>query len=231
MEQDYYKAPEEELSTTDVEENALLKSFDPHIRIFILQGIICVAVIIFCLIIKSFFGEFFAEVKNWYVEKFNENTSINLVLGNDENNGVGGPKIIENSNDLNKFSPPVSGVLTSSYGYRSDPFTGERAFHNGVDIAAKSGTPIKTVCAGKIEISENSRDDYGRYIVINHGGFKTVYAHCKTLIAKVGQQVSAGDVIATVGSTGRSTGPHLHFEVRIGDVRIDPTPFVNLENK
>lgn len=229
MEQDYYKAPEEEVVKQDDEEKVNQESIDPHIRIFILQGIICSLVIIFCLVVKFFFGGFFGEIKTFYTEKFNEDTSPSLVL-NDDTGGVGGPQILEN-NISNQFSPPISGVLTSSYGYRADPFTGNTAIHNGVDIAAESGTPIKAVFNGRVEISEKSGGDYGRYIVVNHGGFKTVYAHCESLFAKVGQQVEAGDVIATVGSTGRSTGPHLHFEIKIGDVRIDPTPFINIENK
>jgi murein DD-endopeptidase MepM/ murein hydrolase activator NlpD len=232
MEKDYYNAPEDESLQKDASPlNSPLK-MDPHIKIFILQGAICIGVILFCFVIKFFFGGFFGEVKEWYFERFNEDTSPSLVLGNNgAESGVGGPEITENSNNLNQFSPPIAGILTSSYGYRLDPFTNEPAIHNGVDIATKSGTPIKAVFNGEVEISENSGGDYGKYIVINHGGFKTLYAHCESLIARVGKNVVAGDVIATVGSTGRATGPHLHFEIKIGDVRIDPTPFINTENK
>lgn len=235
MEQDYFIDPEEdseEEMDEEFEEDKPSEKLDPYIRILVFQGIICIIVIITCLIIKNFFGSFFSDIKAWYDKNFNEDTSVSLVLDDKaENNGAGGPKTIENSNLLKEFSSPISGVLTSSYGYRTDPFTGEPDIHNGVDIAAESGTPIKSALAGVVEEAELSGGDYGRYIVIDHGGFKTFYAHCDSLKADVGEQVMAGDTIATVGSTGRSTGPHLHFEIRIGESKIDPTPFIEIENK
>lgn len=230
MERDYFVDSEEELND-EQDEKVKPKKFDPYIRILIFQGVICVIAIIICLIIKTFFSSLFGDIKTWYDKNFNEDTSVSLVLDDDKTKGAGGPKILENSNVLKEFSPPISGVLTSSYGYRADPFTGEPDIHNGIDIAAKSGTNIKAALSGVIEKAENSSGDYGNYIIINHSGFKTLYAHCDSLLAKVGDKVESGEVIATVGSTGRSTGPHLHFEIRIGDAKIDPTPFINIENK
>jgi len=229
MEQDYLSYDEERNQETS-EIPKKTKKFDPHISIFALQGIICVTVIIACLVIKTFFGNFFSEIKTWYDKNMNEDTDVSLVLGDTAKNGTGGPLEVGEV-DLSKgFVLPVSGVQTSSYGYRSDPFTGEIASHNGIDIAAKKGTEIKAALGGTVEISEKSGGDYGNYIIINHGGFKTLYGHCEKLYAGVGDKVNSGDIIATVGSTGRSTGPHLHFEIRIGDARIDPTPFINIKS-
>ena len=231
MEQDYLNLPKEE-ETEDLNIEKPRKRFDPNAAIFILQGVVCLAVLLACLIIKTFFGGFFAEIKTWYDKNLNEDTDISLVLdGATENTGVGGPLEV-GAFDLSKgFELPVSGTLTSGYGYRIDPFTGKRSFHSGIDIATQNGTPVKAALSGVVELSENSGGDYGNYVIINHGGFKTLYAHCEALNVTKGQYVSSGENIATVGSTGRSTGPHLHFEIRIGDTKIDPTPFINLENK
>lgn len=231
MEQEYLNSPEMEKR----EENSEVyqhKKFDFHMAIFILQGVICVAVLLFCLITKTFFGDFFGEIKTWYDKNLNEDTDVSLVLGNSANsNGVGGPLEVSTTDFSGGFVLPLSGKLTSGYGYRTDPFTGDRSFHSGVDIAAEEGTLIKAALSGVVELSEKSGGDYGNYIIINHGGFKTLYAHCEALNVVKGQSVMAGDCIATVGSTGRSTGPHLHFEIRIGDTKIDPTPLIELENR
>lgn len=231
MEQEYLNLHEEEQVEEYTRENRR-KRFDFHIAIFILQGVICAAVLLFCLITKIFFGDFFGEIKTWYDKNLNEDTDISLVLGNpSEKSGIGGPLEAGDIDLSGGFELPVSGTLTSGYGYRTDPFTGERSVHSGVDIAAEKGTHIKSALAGVVETAKKTGGDYGNYIIINHGGFKTLYAHCEALMVTKGQYVEVGESIATVGSTGRSTGPHLHFEIRIGDTKIDPTPFVILENK
>ncbi|MBQ7108039.1 MAG: M23 family metallopeptidase [Clostridia bacterium] len=230
MEQDYLNLPKEDESE---QKNAQLKRFEPHIAIFILQGVVCVIVLLACLITKTFFGDFFGEIKNFYDENLNEDTSPSLVLESDaEPTGVGGPLEVSAVNISGGFQNPLpSGTLTSGYGYRIDPFTNKTSFHSGLDIAASKGTPIKSALSGVVELSQKSGGDYGNYIIVNHGAFKTLYAHCEKLTVSEGDFVSAGDIIATVGSTGRSTGPHLHFELRIGNGKIDPTPFIKLENK
>ena len=231
MEQEYLNLPEEEQTDIEVEASSR-KKIDFHIAIFILQGIICVAILLFCLITKTFFGDYFGEVKIWYDKNLNENTDISLVLGNSsELSGKGGPLEVGDL-DLSKgFALPVAGKVTSGYGYRTDPFTGKNSFHGGVDVAASKGSFITAALSGVVELAEKSGGDYGNYLIINHGGIKTLYAHCDELKVVVGQKVLSGDVVATVGSTGRSTGPHLHFEIRIGDTKIDPTPLINTENK
>ncbi len=117
---------------------------------------------------------------------------------------------------------PVRGIFTSGFGYRRSPFTRKVSYHDGIDIAAPSGTKILAPADGKVVFSE-MRGGYGRMIELDHGfGIRTRYAHNRRLLVKKGDQVKAGDTIATVGSTGRSTGPHLHYEIRIDGISVDP---------
>lgn len=119
------------------------------------------------------------------------------------------------------FIMPTSGTLTSSYGRR----WGRN--HNGIDVGAKTGTPIYATDNGIIVESEYQSNGYGNIIKIDHqNGFVSYYAHCSRLYAKVGDVVARGDLVATVGNTGRSTGPHLHFEIRYNDVPQNPYKYV-----
>jgi murein DD-endopeptidase MepM/ murein hydrolase activator NlpD len=126
-----------------------------------------------------------------------------------------------------QFSPATrSSMVTSSYGYRRDPFTGRGAFHAGLDFHAGYGAPIHAAAAGVVSFV-GRKSGYGNCVEINHGnGLLTRYAHMSAFRSKVGTKVSAGDVIGLIGSTGRSTGPHLHFEVRINNRAVNPRPFL-----
>lgn len=118
-------------------------------------------------------------------------------------------------------------VVTSEFGNRRDPFTGERRGHTGMDLAVPIGTPVRAALPGVVTVSKYNAGGYGYYVMINHGdGLSTLYGHCSQLLARVGQTVEAGDVIALSGSTGRSTGPHLHFEVRINGERTNPRSYL-----
>lgn len=109
--------------------------------------------------------------------------------------------------------PITWGWLSSRYGYRSDPFTGRRAWHAGVDLAGKDGSDIIAVAAGVVTYA-SERNGYGNLVEIDHGdGLVTRYGHCKSINIQVGDVVQKGQVLAQMGSTGRSTGPHVHFEV------------------
>ncbi len=122
------------------------------------------------------------------------------------------------------FMVPITAKFrwTSPYGWRADPFTGVRSFHTGTDMACPEGTPILAAMSGRISEVGNNRT-YGNYIIINHGnGYQTVYAHMSKAISKKGQWVTQGSKIGLVGSTGYSTGPHLHFMVYKNGNRIDP---------
>lgn len=114
-------------------------------------------------------------------------------------------------------------TLTSGYGWRSDPFSGERAFHSGVDLAAGAGTPILPAMSGVVYRTAQSKE-YGNYLQISHpGGVMTLYAHMEYIFVHAGQQVDLNTVLGTVGSTGNATGPHLHLEVLWNGVRYDPS--------
>lgn len=123
---------------------------------------------------------------------------------------------------------PIAGNFrqSSGFGNRKDPFTGGRAFHSGLDFAATTGTNVFSAADGVVSFV-GERSGYGKVVEISHGnGLVTRYAHLSSYLAKAGQRVATGTPIAKVGSTGRSTGPHLHFEVRRGDEALDPRLFL-----
>lgn len=126
-----------------------------------------------------------------------------------------------------KYIWPVSGGrLTSEYGWRTDPFTGQKAFHGGVDLGLPEGTPIYASGDGVV-IEAGLKGGFGRAVVIQHDdGLVTLYAHASKVLVTVGTRVKQGQLIARVGSTGRATGPHLHFEVRKGEATIDPMSLI-----
>jgi len=121
---------------------------------------------------------------------------------------------------------PVEGTVTSSFGERQDPFNGEGAFHAGVDISAPSGTVVRATGDGLVD-SAGMRNGYGRQVEIDHGhGVRTSYAHLSGMTVVAGQSVVRGQVIGYVGRTGRSTGPNLHYEVRINNVPVNPHKYL-----
>lgn len=121
---------------------------------------------------------------------------------------------------------PLKSAVSSKYGWRIDPITSEKRFHSGIDIAAEKGAEIKAAMSGTVIMSGNM-EDYGNVVAVDHGqGVVTIYAHNEKNLVKVGDQVEKGAPIASVGSTGRSTGPHLHFEVRKNGENIDPLKFI-----
>lgn len=125
---------------------------------------------------------------------------------------------------------PVDGVKTSDYGIRIDPITGEERLHGGVDFAAPGGTPIWAAAAGTV-IQAAWNGGYGNFTCLSHGtyegqGLSTCYAHQSEILVSAGQAVPAGDVIGRVGTTGHSTGNHLHFEVRLAGAPTDPLPWL-----
>ncbi len=122
--------------------------------------------------------------------------------------------------------PASLDYISSGFGYRVDPFTGGGAFHAGLDFRGPIGAPILAAAAGIVSFT-GVKQGYGNCVEISHGnGLLTRYAHMSRIVARVGQVVGPGRVIGAIGSTGRSTGPHLHFEVRIADRPVDPRPFL-----
>jgi murein DD-endopeptidase MepM/ murein hydrolase activator NlpD len=122
---------------------------------------------------------------------------------------------------------PVRGWVTSPYGNRTSPFSGIVKFHEGLDIAAQTGTPIMAPADGVV-VKAGFSSGYGNMVEISHGyGIKTVYGHSSRLNVKPGQRIRRGEVIAYVGDTGTSTGPHLHYEVRLNGLPVNPVKYMN----
>jgi murein DD-endopeptidase MepM/ murein hydrolase activator NlpD len=133
-----------------------------------------------------------------------------------------------------RFMPSLPPILdswiSSNFGYRIDPFTGQRSLHEGMDFPAEAGTPILAAASGKVVFAD-VHPEYGRMIEIDHGnGLVSRYAHASQLGVKEGDLVVAGQRIGAVGSTGRATGPHLHFEVRLNGVPQNPARFLKAAN-
>jgi murein DD-endopeptidase MepM/ murein hydrolase activator NlpD len=121
---------------------------------------------------------------------------------------------------------PVDGRLMGTFGERIDPFSGEGAFHRGVDISAPTGTPVLATADGVVVFSQ-MENGYGRLVVVDHGGgIQTYYAHLSRFYVHAGQEVRCGEFVGAVGSTGRVTAPHLHYEVRRGGAAVNPYRFL-----
>lgn len=136
---------------------------------------------------------------------------------------------LKNQKDIYMATPrgwPISGRITSYFGKRENPLHGGEDFHSGVDIAASSGTPVRATADGVVSFSGWSGGS-GNLVVIEHGlGYSTFYAHNKTNLVKVGQQVKRGDIIAYSGATGNATGPHSHYEIWKDGRPVNPIPFL-----
>ena len=142
-------------------------------------------------------------------------------------------KLADAKSDLLAAIPAIQPVrnenlkqMASGFGYRTDPFTKARKMHEGMDFTAKTGTPIYATGDGIVARADNTASGYGNHIVIRHGfGYETLYAHLSKYKARAGQRVKRGDVIGYVGSTGRSEGPHLHYEVHKDKKVVNPLNF------
>ena len=121
---------------------------------------------------------------------------------------------------------PIRGPVKSGYGMRRSPWTGAPEHHDGIDIGSPPGTPVESPAAGRV-VEASSHGSFGKHVALDHGnGVRSLYGHLKKLDVKVGQRVAKGQVIGLVGSTGRSTGPHLHYEVLMAGKPVDPSPFL-----
>ncbi len=126
------------------------------------------------------------------------------------------------------FAWPARGTFTSGFGMRADPFTGYPRFHNGVDMASRIGTPIRAAASGRVVHIETQVGNYGRFVILRHpDGFQTLYAHMDSFSVRNGQYVDRGTIIGSMGNTGRSTGPHLHFSVIHNGTFVDPLRYLH----
>jgi murein DD-endopeptidase MepM/ murein hydrolase activator NlpD len=142
-------------------------------------------------------------------------------------------QLIKDKEKLLAHTPAIQPVsnknlnrIASGFGYRIDPIYKTTKLHAGLDFTAPQGTPIYATANGRVETAGNTGDGYGRHVIINHGyGYKTLYAHMVRVKARAGQNIKRGEVIGWVGSTGKSTGPHCHYEVIKNGRPIDPIYF------
>lgn len=125
-------------------------------------------------------------------------------------------------------APVPGGVITSKFGRRIDPINGKPAYHHGLDIRGRRGSDVKATAGGTVK-TQNYDKSNGRYVIIDHGnGFKTKYGHLKKILVQRGDTVARGQVIGLVGSSGRSTGPHVHYEIRYDNKVVNPIRFVRI---
>lgn len=156
-----------------------------------------------------------------------DNLDHEIAFGKEDKDGLF--KFLENQKMLLACTPsirPTKGWMSSGFGYRISPFTGQKEFHKGIDLATRMGAPIVAPADGMIS-SITWDHGYGRILTINHGyGVITKYAHLKNALVKKGQYVKRGETIALVGNSGTSTGPHLHYEVHLNKVTVDPLRYI-----
>ncbi|MBI60114.1 hypothetical protein CL657_02735 [bacterium] len=154
-----------------------------------------------------------------YVDEFNEKYSIHLKR----------TQLMTARFDATPSIRPLYGRVMSRYGWRRHPISKKRRFHKGIDIASWTGAPIHVTADGIVEYAGWSRT-FGYVVVVNHSyGYRTYYAHCSQILVKRKEIVKKGQVIAQVGSTGLSTGPHLHYEIRKWNQRLNPIAFLDLD--
>jgi murein DD-endopeptidase MepM/ murein hydrolase activator NlpD len=123
---------------------------------------------------------------------------------------------------------PTQGTFTSGFGMRADPFTGLPRFHNGIDLANRIGTPIRAAASGRVVHIESQIGNYGRFVIVRHpDGFQTLYAHLQDFSVRTGQYVDRGQALGSMGNTGRSTGPHLHFSVIHNGTFVNPLRYLH----
>ena len=154
---------------------------------------------------------------------------LNLATINQEQSFESLFKYLKDQQNLLASTPavrPTSGWTTSRFGYRTSPFTGRREFHKGYDIANRLGTPISATADGVVSYT-GPKGTLGKMVVIDHGhGMVTRFGHCHKILVKRGDAVKRGDTIALMGNTGRSTGPHVHYEVHLNGLPVNPEKYI-----
>ncbi|MBQ9414443.1 MAG: M23 family metallopeptidase [Clostridia bacterium] len=203
------------------------------------QSIACVVVILLALMLRLIGGEPFAAVGQYLQSGLTDNTLVSAAVSLLES-AVPSQKVdsplgeavsvaaeVATANRATSEStvcaPLIGGVVSSPFGERIDPFDETATdVHEGLDIAADEGTPIFAALSGTVE-ETGEEDGYGRYMIVScENGVRYLYAHCSAVLVKQGMEVKAGEVVAKVGNTGHSTGPHLHVEWRVNGELIDP---------
>ncbi|HYE81258.1 MAG TPA: M23 family metallopeptidase [Clostridia bacterium] len=198
---------------------------------FLMQSFISLVTVAVVLLINNINMSFTNTISEGIKTTINWNMDFSKALGTFSNIGNIIPEAKENlgvaevgmegSEDNISFIMPVDGEITSEYGERVHPVFQTVKMHNGIDIDAEIGTPIKSATSGKVlKVSEDSIN--GKYVRVKSGKYEVVYAHCYKIIVKEGQSINQGDILGEVGDTGIVSGPHLHFEVQVDGKAVSP---------
>lgn len=202
------------------------KQKNRFLSIIVLELVAVVAVIAVLLIIKFFAGDLFAKAEEKHTQYFEDETEVSTETAETvykEESTVQVSNFVSNG-----FVTPLSGKITSEFGIRNDPFDGKKARHEGTDIAAPKGTEIVAAAGGTVSYVGYDDDGYGKYFKITHSDkVMTLYAHCSEILVSKGDIVTAGQTVALVGSTGQSTGNHLHFEIRVDGKAVNAMWYLN----
>ena len=219
-----------------------------HFSVLAVQSIACCVIVLVVLLLRVAGGDAYASLRGYFRQALARNelaTVLSQVWGDEplKHAETAGDKSVKQENFTPEkgaqetetlmakaaVHPLVSGTLTSDYGSRVHPITHVEEFHTGVDIAAPAGSSLVAMFDGTVkEVGEN--DAVGKYVRLQHsGGVEVMYGHCQDIVASAGAVISAGDTVALVGSTGISTGSHVHVCVFVDGKHCDPSAFVSLE--
>ena len=161
------------------------------------------------------------------VQETEQETEQETVQAEENQNLTQEEQDIQNVKNTTSFIKPIEGTISSIYGFRETATGNVPKDHTGTDIAAPTGTKIKSATDGQVVLA-SEQGDYGKHIKVQIGEVSIIYAHCNSIYVKEGDQIAQGQEIAEVGSTGNSTGPHLHFEIRISERTVDPQKILEL---
>ncbi len=242
----------EELSPEEEEDETLLpekRGYRGTQLVLIIQIAACAVVLLAAFVLKSIGGDVFTVARDWYLQELNRSvlasanleeyeTEVLAVFGQQKQQAPQAQTLSLSAGQLQALPaafpqlsvmlnhPLQGGTVSSVFGVRDNPLEEGEELHQGIDIAAAAGTPILCALPGTVlEAQEN--DSYGKYLLVDHGnGVQTLYAHCSELKVEQGQQVARGDEIALVGSTGAATGEHLHLELILQGIRVNPQPYL-----
>lgn len=207
------------------------------------QSILCMIILLIALIVRLVGGNVYKQLQTLFHEAIRDDSlAASFIEQPQTTDGQGGADLSPGTASVLAVPKGATfsvlcvtakphdllrgGKKTSSFGYRTDPIDGGTGFHTGVDIAAPTGTPLYAVLNGTVTRA-GWHNSYGRYVVLTcENGLELWYAHCSKLLVKQGDTVQAGDTVAKVGSTGDSTGPHVHFMARLNGTVYDPSPLI-----
>ena len=211
------------------------------VQLTLVQSTVCILVLLGMLLLKWIGGESYAALASQFEQAMTDDTLVSAIAPQETVAAEEPPVSVATTTTTKQpkekikaksvCAPLTGGELTSPYGSREDPFdAGAQDIHNGVDIGAEEGTVLRAFKSGTVTEVGYEEQGYGHYLIVSCGSEQSyLYAHCSRVDVQVGQKVKAGDSVALVGSTGRSTGSHLHFEWREHGQAVDPTAMLPQE--